>query len=145
MNLYLDSSALVKRYISEAGSEDVRQWIAGADFVATSIITLAEMNAAFARGVRMKSISQITGDKAMRLLQTHWPGYIKMPASEKCIHRAAELAWRLGIRGYDAVHVASAELWQEILNIPITFVAYDRQLLKAVQNLGIYVLPGPVE
>lgn len=143
MNLYLDSSALVKRYIRESGSDEVRRWISDADYLATSIITIAEMNAAFAQGVRMKGFSQSTAEKAVELVQMHWPGYLKIPASEKCILRAADLAWKLGLRGYDAVHVASAELWQEALNSPITFVAYDKQLVRAVQSLGISVLPEP--
>jgi predicted nucleic acid-binding protein len=141
MNLYLDSSALVKQYIRERGSDDVRRWITDADYLATSIIAIAEINAAFARGMRMRSFSQSTAEKAVELLHVHWPGYLKIPASEKCIHRAADLAWKLGLRGYDAVHVASAELWQDALNAPITFVAYDKQLVRAVHSLGINVIP----
>lgn len=143
MNLYFDSSALIKRYFRESGTDDVGMWISNADYLATSIITIAEMNAAFARGVRMKNFSLSKAEKAVGLLQTHWPVYLKIPASEKCVHRAAELAWKLGLRGYDAVHVASAELWQDAIKTPIAFVTYDKQLVRAVQTLGITLLPEP--
>jgi len=41
--LYLDSSALVKRYVAEPGSEDVVTLMAEAAAVATSLVTRAEV------------------------------------------------------------------------------------------------------
>ncbi len=47
MNLYLDTSALIKRYVNETGSSDVRDWMdRSADDKATALITRAEMSAA---------------------------------------------------------------------------------------------------
>ena len=43
MILYLDASAIVKRYIDELGSEDVVQWIGDADLVGTSLIARADV------------------------------------------------------------------------------------------------------
>jgi predicted nucleic acid-binding protein len=54
--LYLDASALVKRYIAEVGSEQVRGWITSADKVVTGLITRVEVAAANARAQRMKII-----------------------------------------------------------------------------------------
>lgn len=142
MNLYLDTSALVKRYIVEAGSDDVNRWIAEAELIATSIMTRAEANAALARAVRMGSISAQTGEKAVRLLTSHWPKYIKASVSEKTVSRAAELAWSLGLRGYDAVHLASAEMWQSVLGGTVILVTYDRQLAEGSQQIGLDVRPS---
>lgn len=48
MILYLDASALVKRYIAELGSAEVAMAITTADVVGTSIISRAETAAALA-------------------------------------------------------------------------------------------------
>ncbi len=141
MNLYLDTSALAKLYIHEQGTEEVNQWLAQSEIAATSLIALAEANAALARAVRMKSISQRTGEEATRLLRAHWPSYIKTPITERTVARAAELAWNWGLRGYDAVHLASAELWQTALGLPVIVATYDRQLAAAVIHLGLDALP----
>lgn len=141
MNLYLDTSALVKLYIREQGTDEVNQWMTQADFKATSLITLAEASAALSRTLRMKIISQGTGEEAIRLLRKQWPLYLKTPMTGKTVARAAELAWDLGLRGYDAVHLASAELWQAALGLPVALATYDSQLAAGAGQLGMDVLP----
>lgn len=141
MILYLDTSALVKRYIREAGSDEFRRRLSEAELAAVSLLAYPEANAAFARAVRAKAVSLRTGETAMSLLAAHWPRYLKVPVSERVITRAAELAWSLGLRGYDAVHLASAEHWQTSLGRPIILVTYDRQLAAASRQLGLSVQP----
>ena len=60
MILYADTSALIKRYILEAGSDEFRQLVAAAQIVGTSRIALAEANAALARAARMGKVSSRT-------------------------------------------------------------------------------------
>jgi len=54
--LYLDAGALVKRYISEVGSNQVNEWNTRADKVVTGLITRVEVAAAIARAQRKKII-----------------------------------------------------------------------------------------
>ncbi len=58
MMLYLDTSAHVKQYINEAGSDDVKQAITDALFVGVALISRAEMEAALAKYVRMEDTHQ---------------------------------------------------------------------------------------
>ena len=53
MILYLDASALVKRYVSEQGTKEVLTLTAAAEAVATSLVSRAEVAAALARAVRL--------------------------------------------------------------------------------------------
>jgi predicted nucleic acid-binding protein len=141
MNLYLDTSALAKRYVREAGTEDVRGWVDQAERIATSLISWAEIVAALARLVRMGVLIEDEAEAVLALLRTHWPMYIRTTIDEHTIKRAGELAWTYGLRGYDAVQLASAELWQGALRQPITLVTYDRQLAEAGRRLGLAVHP----
>ncbi len=141
MNLYLDTSALVKRYIREAGTDDVNRWIAQAELTATSLITRVEAVAAFARAARIGNITTQAAEETLRLFLTHWPNYMKIPAAEKTINRASTLAWSLGLRGYDAVQLASADLWQTALGAPVVLVTYDLQLAEGGRGIGMVVLP----
>ena len=53
MNLYLDTSALVKRYVAEQGREDVLDWMDVADVIGTGLVTRVEVAAALSRATRM--------------------------------------------------------------------------------------------
>ena len=53
MILYLDASALVKRYIAEHASEQVNAWIGEADIIVTTLITRVEVASAIAGAQRM--------------------------------------------------------------------------------------------
>lgn len=57
MILYLDASALVKRYVAELGSVEVREAISKAATAGTSLISRAEVAAAFAKAVRTNALA----------------------------------------------------------------------------------------
>ena len=60
MKLYLDTSALVKLYVEEEGSATVREAIARAETVATTVIVYVEACAAFARRRREDDYREAT-------------------------------------------------------------------------------------
>jgi predicted nucleic acid-binding protein len=143
MILYLDASALVKRYIAEIGSEQVNHWIADADSVVTVIITRTEVAAAISRAERMKLISDHDAQNVLEVFRAEWEIYQRLPVTEVTVVRGDYLACRFGLRGYDAVHLAAAILWQETLGEPVTIASFDTQLREAAGKLGIAVLPFP--
>ena len=55
--------------------------------------------------------------------------------------RADELACELGLRGCDAVHLASALVWQDGMEEGVTVATFDRQLWEAARNRGLAALP----
>jgi uncharacterized protein with PIN domain len=57
VTLYVDTSSLVKLYVTEAGSEVVRQLVGGATVVATSVVAYTETRAALARLRRERALS----------------------------------------------------------------------------------------
>ena len=142
MILYLDTRALVKRHIQEMGTNDVISWMRAAQTIGMSVITRAEAAAAFARMVRMSVIDKPTAESLLSEFRQHWPQYIRLRVTEITIARADAMAWEMGLRGYDAVHLASAMMWQEALQEPVTMVTYDRQLWEAAAQIGLRVLPA---
>lgn len=58
MILYLDASALVKRYVAESGSDIVRDAIATAEVVGTSVISRVETVAALAKAMRVGALTR---------------------------------------------------------------------------------------
>jgi predicted nucleic acid-binding protein len=52
------------------------------------------------------------------------------------VERAEALAWEHGLRGYDAVHLASALTWQESVGEQIVLATFDQQLWEAASERG---------
>jgi predicted nucleic acid-binding protein len=61
--------------------------------------------------------------------------------TEALVDRARTLAWNHPLRGYDAVQLASALMWQESVGIEIVVGTFDRQLWTAAQQAGMKVWP----
>ncbi len=141
MIVYLDASALVKRYLVEPGSADVARLVAAAAAVGTALISRAETSAALAKAVRMGTLTREGGAAALQVFRREWPVFIRVQATEPVMARADTLAWEQNLRGYDAVHLASALLWQEGLGKPITMATFDRQLWDAARAQGLAAFP----
>jgi len=140
--LYLDASALVKRYVAEAGSADVAAAIAEARLLATAIISRAEVTAALAKAVRLGLATRNDAAAGLADFEADWPDLIRLEVSEAVVARAASVAWQQGLRGYDAVHLASALQWQAALGDPVTVATYDRELWRGAQNSGLVHWPA---
>ena len=141
MIVYLDASALVKRYVAERGSKAVIELTAAAEIVATSLISRAEVAAAFARAVRLGVLDHDGGRRAQRRFSREWPDFARVPVSEALVSRAETLAWDYGLRGYDAVQLASALTWQESIGQDIFLGTFDGQLWEAAPGAGLHVWP----
>ncbi|HLE53074.1 MAG TPA: type II toxin-antitoxin system VapC family toxin [Anaerolineales bacterium] len=141
MILYLDASALVKRYIQEKESEQVSSWIDAAEIVLTGLITRVEVAAAIARAGRMKLISSEEALAALRLFRSEWESFHRLPITENTVMRGDALAYEHNLRGYDATHLACALIWQETLGMPVTLASFDGQLIEAAKEVKMAFLP----
>lgn len=141
MILYLDASAAVKRYVAEQGSAEVRQAIATATVVGIVVIGRVEIVAALATAVRMRALSAMEAETARQVLRAEWPDYVRLRTTEALAARADDLAWQYRVRGYDAVHLAAALLWQDWLEESVTLATFDRQLWQAGRQSGLAMFP----
>jgi predicted nucleic acid-binding protein len=139
--VYLDASALVKRYVAEAGSVEVDQLIAGADLIGTAMISRAEVAAALAKATRMSVLPRDEARTALHLFRIQWPDLVRLQLTETILSQADALAWEYGLRGYDAVHLAAACFWQSSLREPVALATFDRQLWEASALAGVRAWP----
>ena len=141
MNLYLDASAIVKRFVVEAGSAEVGQVVAGARLAGTALISRAEVAAALARAVRMQALKAKAAAQLLQAFRDHWANLVRLPITEAVVTRADALAWEHGLRGYDAVHLAAALTWQEALGLPVVLATFDQQLWETAGQVGLVAYP----
>jgi predicted nucleic acid-binding protein len=138
---YLDASALVKRYVVERGSRETVELTTRAEVVATSLVSRAEVAAALAKAARSGLLGASSARRALHVFGREWPDMAKIPVTESLVARAETLAWHYALRGYDAVQLASALMWQESVGTAITLATFDRQLWEAARQAGVDTWP----
>jgi len=139
--LYLDTSALIKRYIEEQGSSDVLDWMDDSELNGTALVTRVEVAAAITRAVRRKYVSQEDARQFLDMFHKEWSSFTRLPVTEPLVARADALACEYNLRGYDALHLAAALTWQDLLDLPVTVVTYDKELAEAARASDMLVLP----
>ena len=142
MIAYLDASALVKRYVVERGSRETTALTAESEMIATSIVTRAEVAAALARAGRMGLVTEERARNAQRSFAGDWPDLVRVPVTEALVERAEALAWDYGLRGSDAVQLASAITWQAAVGTEILLATFDQQLWDAAPKAGVKAWPA---
>jgi predicted nucleic acid-binding protein len=119
--IYLDSSALVKRYIEEDGSGAVDRLLADHPFAATSRLAYPEILSALNRKHRAKEISA----RVLAGLIAEFDEEL-LPIVKRSIRKHA-------IRGADAVHLASGIRLRSALKEDVVFACADAKLLDAAR------------
>ena len=129
--LYLDTSSLVKLYVMEDGTDDVRTLVDVASILATSVVAYAEARAAFARRYREGALSRAASNSLTRDLDREWPSFLVLDVTDAIARRAGDLSLQYQLRGYDSIHLATyVELtWRA--GAGVEFSSFDDRLNRA--------------
>ena len=138
MIVYFDTSAIVPIIIEEPSSTVASRFWDEADRVVSSRLIYAEGRAALAMARRMNRIGDRGLRDAVEQFETLHDQLDLIEVTEGVVRDAGALAERLSLRGYDAVHLASARL----VNDPeMVLTASDQSLLASAGTLGIATAP----
>ena len=134
MSLYVDSSALLKRYVDEPDSDLAAELLASDASLLTARHTIVEVRRNLARLLDERDAttarSAFTADIAAF-------GIVEL--DEVTCDTAAGIAELTGARTLDALHLAAA---QRVGGTAVAFVTFDLRQAQAARTLGMTVLPG---
>jgi predicted nucleic acid-binding protein len=135
---FLDTSALVKRYIDETGSVWLRANIDPVlrPFLVISQLLVVEVHSALNRRLREGTISQGDYTRTKHAFQDDCQNeYNLIPISEAIVDLACDLLERHPLRASDAIHLATALTSNRLLSshgLPaFTFLCADDRLINA--------------
>ena len=137
MILYLETSNLVKLYVQEEDSGEIARLVSDSEAVATSIIAYAEARAAFARTLRDKGISDEDHKGIKNDLDRDWENIFVIKLSDAVVRSAGDLAEKRSLRGFDALHLASALELQKAVPLPVLFSSSDAWLRESAKEEGL--------
>ena len=141
MMLYLDTSALVKLYVDEPMSQELTAAVDEAEAVATSLLAYIETQAAFARARREARLSAQAYRHIVDAFVEDWSRYVAVEVTDRLVKEAGDLAVHRALRGYDALHLASALSLRERVSSAVTFLAFDRKLTVAAKREALRIHP----
>jgi predicted nucleic acid-binding protein len=139
VNAYFDSSAIVKLLVPERGSDTAAEVWEHSLARISSVVAFAEVRAALATAQGLRRITVRTARRAVRELDELWQLIASITADDAIARLAGELAEHQALRGFDAVHLASALAAQEGEYVLVT---WDRDLHAAAARCGLVVAPA---
>jgi len=134
MSLYVDSSALLKRYVDEPDSDAANALLASDPSLLTARHTIVEVRRNLAR---LLDERDATTARAAFVEDIAAFGIVELDAVTCDI--AADIAELTGARTLDALHLAAA---RRIGGPAVPLVTFDVRQAQAARTLGLTVLPG---
>ena len=131
MTLYVDTSALLKRYISERDTDVAEQYIAADPTLVTCRLTEVELRRNLARLLKGGDLLS-----ARRQVQTDLNAFALISIDSTTCNKAAVIAEQTLCRSLDALHVAAAQRAGE----STTFLTFDVRQAQAARSVGLCVL-----
>jgi uncharacterized protein len=128
--LYLDSSALIKRYLKEEGSHTVLSAMGAEEAWCSCRVAFVETARAVGRTVGVEAVGDVEVD---------WRNVEVVELDSALAERAAELAISSGLRSLDALHLAAA---LTLATSELTFATWDARLHRAAREHGLRTLPA---
>ncbi|HEY2335370.1 MAG TPA: type II toxin-antitoxin system VapC family toxin [Solirubrobacterales bacterium] len=133
MILYLDASALVKRYVDEDGTDAVLEAMSPDSVWSMCRIGYVET---------VRAVSRAGEPAELERMKREWLLIDVIEADDGLVGRAAQLAVSPGLRSLDAMHLAAA------LSFPaedLTFATWDAKLHQAAGEQGLRTLPASLD
>jgi predicted nucleic acid-binding protein len=133
---YFETSAFVKLVVDEESSDQAGALWDASDFLLTSRLTYAETRAALAAARRDRRLSGKALTDAKVGLDDRFDELDVVEVTESIVRSAGDLCEIHRLRGYDAVHLASA---LTILAPDLALATWDRELAEAGRASGLDV------
>jgi len=141
MILYLDTSALVKRYFRESYSDEIlSRWKSAAQIV-TSFVAYAETMASIYRKKQEAALADTLIRKIVDSFRQDWESFIRVEVNNELNGYIDRVVEGYPLRGFDAIHLASAVAIREMLPEDFVFACFDDRLARAARSEGLQTFP----
>jgi uncharacterized protein len=142
VNLYLDTSALVKLLVDEPGTEEALSAYSDANGIRCTAIAHVEATAALARMRKGGRLTPAQLRHSIDDLESLWRGIDSHAVNDALLAKAAESARTHSLRAYDSVHLAGALSFAA--GEELDFACWDKELRDAAKKHGFALIPQRV-
>jgi uncharacterized protein len=132
MTLFLDTTALLGRFVEGPGRQVVLDAMGTDDDWCASALAMSEVLMLVDR----LGDDPARADELRRALRDDWERTHVVPVDQSCLDRAAEIGRTQPVRTVDAIHLAAADR----LPRPLRFVTFDPAQIPVAVSLGFEVV-----
>jgi uncharacterized protein len=132
--VYFDTSAVLPVVIEEPSSQNASRLWDEADRVVSSRLVYPEGRAALAMALRMNRVDELELQATVEEFEALCAQLDLVEVTDDLARSAGAMAQQFGLRGYDAVHLASL---QAVGDSELVLASGDQDLMAAAQALGI--------
>jgi len=105
------------------------------------MVSRVEVAAALSKAVRLQALTQDQAWDSLQVFREEWPDVVRLQVTDLLVSQADALAWEHQLRGFDALQLAAATLWQEMIGERVTFSTFDLRLWAAARGVGLLAHP----
>lgn len=137
MNCFFDSSALVKRYVAEAGRGTVNALVEQVQTGVVSCLAYAEVLAALYRRRASFPVADAEFNAGIAMFRDDWRGFTVVEMNGEVLAMVDRVIEIHRLRGADSIHLATALWLRKVALADLVLVAADRELLVAARKEGL--------
>ena len=133
----------MKRYFREPFSDEVISAWQSAAQIATSSVAYAETMASVYRKKREADLEDMWIRKIVDSFHRDWESFIRVEVNDELNEYIDRVVKEYSLRGFDAIHLASAIVIREKLPENFLFACFDNRLALAAELEGLETFPTP--
>jgi predicted nucleic acid-binding protein len=133
---YFDTSTYLKLYVSEEGSSTARTHAQKNRLVSSAILAI-ECFSALSRKRTLREISTKDIDTICKQIRSDTSYMEMIKLTDEVIEKAEEVVLKSSARPLDAIHIASALLFQDELKIAVPFLTSDKRQMETALHEGL--------
>lgn len=134
--IYIDTSTYLKLFQKEHGSVEAKKLVKESSLL-SSVIISAECFSTFSKRKQGREIDEKTFDKLVNRVKKDLPYIEIVKVTDEVLKKTEEVALHSTARTLDAIHIASALLFQELTGIELTFVTSDKKQEEVAKDEGL--------
>ena len=137
MILYLDTSAILKRYFQEPFSEELAVTWNSAEAIVSSSVAYAETMATIYRKKKETGLDSKIIQETIETFKTDWNSFIQVKVTNDLNSYLDNMLKKYALRGFDAIHLASAFTIYGQIPWDFFFACFHHTLNQAAKQEGL--------
>jgi predicted nucleic acid-binding protein len=133
---YFDTSTWLKLYIQEKGSEEARDLARQVQGLSSAVL-LIECFSALSRKWISREIDGKKLNRLVKAIETDVHSLELIQVNDSVLDKAQEIVLQTLARPLDAIHIASALIFQEMARVKVLFVTSDQRQSDVAAHVGL--------
>ena len=132
---YVDTSTYLKIFVRESGSARARELIQKHRMLSSALVSV-ECFSALSRKKQAGELKSSEFDSLIKKIRESLAHIEIIRLTDDVLAKAGQIVVSSPVRSLDALHIASALIFQDAMQIPLTFVTSDHRQLETAHGHG---------